>query len=121
MIILFVVCVWLYFIAEGVTEGFTWSVNRTMTPDMYHVFRLGENLGILGAFLIVRSVSIPFWVLLLSMSSGLALYELAFNKTKYNEFLYNKTSTWFGIPHPKGWVWLCVFLVSVFIMVKGHI
>lgn len=107
---------WIYFVGEGVTEALTWSSNQnSINPDYYHLWRLVENLGLILLILLlifakeVRNI----WISILAAISGLALYEFVYCKVAYQNWFYQKTSLWIGIPHPPYQFWLIVFLLSL--------
>ena len=112
--ILFILAGWIYFIFEGITE--TEANPIPEKDDWYHRMRVCENIGLVIAFHIIflatgRYDYIPlFW---LTTTSGLSLYEFAFSWVQYGNPLYNKTSLWLGIPHPKGRTWVVIFVVSL--------
>lgn len=115
--ILFVLFGWLYFAFEGKTEGLSTKDNPNLKSedqqDDYHIKRLFENAGIVGAILaLITAAKFWLWIPLfvLVCISGLGLYEMAFSKEKYGDPLYNKTSKWLGIPHPKGIVFQKLFI-----------
>jgi len=89
--------------------------NDKWYQDRYHVMRVLEQLSIILAVHVIfvytelyYMIQI-FWV---ASISGLGLYEMVFSKVKYDNWLYNKTSSWLFIKkHPKGWVSLVVFIV----------
>ena len=118
MIYLFILGVWIYFIFEGLTEGFTWNRLTKTTPKVYHTWRVFENTGILIAFYSWMIIHPGFLFFILVVISGLCLYEMAFSGYSYGNLLYNKTSKWLGIKHPKGYVWLIIFILSVGIVIK---
>jgi hypothetical protein len=110
----------IYFIAEGITEGYTWGASDNIfeiEPRTYHIYRLIENIGIIGLVLVFVFVNI--WQILALVITGLALYEMAFCYIRYGNALYNKTSKWFGIPHPPGkfWVWVLIIGIGIYLMV----
>ena len=116
--IFFILSMWLYFICEGITEAFTWMEVHPFNPDIYHIFRIGENLGVLGVIIMFGVLEhYKIRVSLLGLISGLSLYEMAYMGLMYNNILYNKTSLWLGIPHPKGWMWLCLFIASILTLI----
>jgi len=118
MVYLFIIFVWMYFMGEGVTEGFTWrDLTYIMSPDEYHIWRLVENLGVLGAVYCYGVLEHYHWIFYtLTILSGLSVYEMAYNVTRYKKLLYNKTSKWFFIPHPPGWFWLALFIISTAVL-----
>ena len=94
--ILFCLLIILYWFAEGVTEGWTWSTkarqnkNKLIHPNNksnglmdYHGWRLLENLGIWGTVIIAFFLDIPLKdFLLLGVGSwfiGTFCYEAALN------------------------------------------
>jgi len=94
--ILFVLCIVLYWVAEGVTEGFTWASHDQRTVNKlihlnngtnglmdYHGWRLFENIGIWGAVIIAFFIDLPILsFFLLGVGAwliGTALYEMALN------------------------------------------
>ena len=115
--ILFILAGWGYFIYEGITE--TEANPSPEKDDWYHRMRLRENAGLVIAFHIIfiafkAYAWIPlFW---LTTTSVLSLYEFAFSRVKYGNWLHNKTSLWLCIKHPKGWVWIVVFGVSLILI-----
>lgn len=111
-----IIFIWLYSIFEGLTEAFTWD--RKVSESKYHIWRIGENIGIIGALLWIRSHQIPLYILGIYFLSGLSLYEMTYSWQKYKNPLYNKTSKWLGISHPKGWVWLVIFILSLIGIIK---
>ena len=121
--ILFILAGWGYFIFEGITEGFATQgeqFTQKANQDWYHRMRLCENAGLVIAFHIIfiafkAYAWIPlFW---LTTTSGLSLYEFAFSRVKYGNWLHTKTSLWLGLKHPKGWVWLIVFGISLILLI----
>jgi len=118
MNILFVLFMYSYFVFEGWTEAMSTkgSLFDSITyQDKYHWKRVFEMLSIAAAthirFIATGSYNmIPiFW---LCAISGLGLYEMVFSKIGYGKYLHNKTSLWFGLRHPKGYVNLVVFMVA---------
>ena len=113
--ILFILSGWLYFIFEGITE----TEVSTYNSNRYHIWRVFENLGIITAFHIVFITTalwrfIPlFW---LTTLSGLCLYEMVFSLFRYGNPLYNKTSLWLGLKHPKGWMYIPIFIIATIIL-----
>jgi hypothetical protein len=115
--ILFVIFGWLYFYFEGKTEGIGTkdnpNLNATEQQDDYHIKRILENAGIAGAISVIM-IAAKFWLwiplYILVCISGLGLYEMSFNKEKYGDPLYDKSSIWLGIPHPKGIIFKRMFI-----------
>ena len=120
MIILFIIFNLWYWIAEGATEGFTWSTrsrrlnNKLIRPGIhddpsyktakglwcYHTWRsLGEYVGIAGmvisgALLITSGSSVLSLVFLLASTTMVCVfvYERFFNHVSYNELFPQKKS-----------------------------
>ncbi len=132
--VIYVLAIWFYFFHEGITEGFTWKnskSNNHKNSRWYHLMRVRENVGILIAVLILISIIIKatgdwtfLWLFLFSMGSGLSVYEMIYSDYVYGDMLYNKTSKWIGIKHPKGWVWVVVFIfctiAKIFIIINKN-
>lgn len=114
--LIFIIVVWIYFIFEALTEAMNWEV-RADPHIKYHLFRLLENFGILLAFLVIPNLRSYWKVFILSITSGLSIYEMTFSWYIYGDPLYNKTSTWIIIPHPFGWFWLALFCISLFVII----
>lgn len=124
--ILYILGYWIYFIGEGATEALTWHADKKiLSPDYYHTWRVVENLGLIIIILLLIFVKKVrnIWISILSAISGLALYEFVFCQIGYGDWKYQKTSLWFGIPHPSYKLWLIVFFISIIgiilIMIKG--
>ena len=118
MIYLLILAYWIYFIGEGYTEGLTWKANWTsykINPRTYHIWRLVENLGVTGALFITYYCHPENWLIvsLLAAVSGLVIYERLFCLARYDDFLYQKTSKWFGVTHPPVGLELILFTLSV--------
>jgi hypothetical protein len=94
--ILFISCIILYWISEGVTEGYTWAsqkqrlANKLIHPNAahnglmdYHGWRLFENIGIWGAVIIAYFTDMgAFNFFTLGIGAwfvGASLYEMALN------------------------------------------
>lgn len=98
MTYLFVFCIVLYHIAEGITEAMTW-LGRTqdIAPGIYHRYRLMEGIGIVGAMVgaygIARS-PVRFGMLLVgAWLIGWAAYEAAYTM-KVKCGLWKKPYPW---------------------------
>ena len=107
--------IWLYWIFEGLTEAIATDDNPNLytkkQQDRYHIFRLVETLSIFGIIWLING-SFPLFAVRYSVS-GIALYEFAFSWLKYGNPLHNKKSKWFFIPHPKGWMWIVIFIIGL--------
>jgi len=118
MIYLLILTYWIYFVGEGITEGLTWKANwiaYLISPRTYHIWRIVENLGVTGALFIIYYCHPENWLIvsLPAMVSGLIIYERLFCVARYNDFFYQKTSKWFGFPHPPVGLELILFTLSV--------
>lgn len=119
--VLFLFFGWIYFIFEGITEAIATKENPNLKTeiqqDNYHGYRAFEMAGIFFSVLVVMlAAGFYFWIptLILVCGSGLGLYEMAFSWWSYDNPLFNKTSKWFGIPHPKG-----IFFRNLFLAATG--
>ena len=118
MKILFLAGLYIYWLFEGITEAIATTNNpffaTKSNQDEYHLYRILENLGIV-IMICAICIGLHEWTWLfrtvLGSISGIAVYEMFFNLVKYNNPLHNKTSKWLFIPHPKGWVWIPIFVV----------
>ena len=108
--VLFILLIWLYWFAEGATEGYTWAdKNQRMENAIikggtngngildYHSWRFFEVLGIYGATLLgilaIRKDPTFIWTGIGSILSGMFIYERVLN--------YVDTGTIFKEP---GWL-----------------
>tara|TARA_R100000908_G_scaffold55644_2_gene30954 strand:+ start:379 stop:831 length:453 start_codon:yes stop_codon:yes gene_type:complete len=101
--ILFCLFIVLYWVSEGVSEGYTWATktrkkkNKLICTHMgkgdagmfdYHAWRIFENMGIWGAVIIAFCLNISFnKFFLLGLGSwliGTCLYEFALNYVNKN-------------------------------------
>jgi len=122
--ILYVLFGWCYFIFEGITEAIATKDNSNLNTqtqqDNYHCYRILEMIGIFGAGLMVMlAAQLYLWIttLVLICVSGLGLYEMSFSWWSYGNPLYNKTSKWLGIKHPKGIFFLRLFIVGTVVLI----
>jgi len=117
--ILYILGYWIYFTGEAITETFTFKAasNTSIILDSYyyHAWRLTENLGliIIILLLIFTSKVRNFWLSIFSASSGLAIYELLMRKVGYNDWTYQKTSTWLTLHHPSYILWVIALIISI--------
>jgi len=114
--ILYILAYWIYFVGEGVTEAFTWTMNTNpVGSGLYHLWRVVENFGLI--FLILLLIFIKevrnIWISILAAISGLALYEFIYCRVAYQDWFYQKTSLWLGIPHPSYQFWIILFFLAV--------
>ena len=108
--LLFILLIWLYWFAEGATEGYTWADKTQRMENMiikggtvgigildYHSWRFFEVLGIYGATLLgifsVRRDPTFIWTGVGAILSGMFIYERVLN--------YVDTGTIFKEP---GWI-----------------
>ena len=123
--IILILFYWLYFIFEGTTEAsIWWHHNKKINPKIYHIYRLLENLGIIGIILIIGFFQPDNWFLIsiFSAISGLFLYERFFTLVTQNNFWFTKKWYWkvwkFNIPYPPVWVQVILFWISILILGK---
>ena len=117
MIYLLILAYWIYFLGEGITESMTWKANWTawlITPRTYHIWRLIENLGVIGALFLTYYFHPSNWLIisLLSAVTGLVIYERVFCLVRYNNFWHQKTSKYFCFNHPKVWLEVVLFVIA---------
>jgi len=93
LMISFILAVILYWLAEGVTEGYTWAgqkqrlFNKLIHPNAahnglmdYHAWRILENVGIWGAVMLAMLIGpSAFWPGIGAWFIGLFLYEASLN------------------------------------------
>ncbi len=128
--LLYVLGYWIYFIGESITETFTFkpvdNTNIILDPYYYHAWRLTEGIGlsIIILLLIFNSKVRSFPLSFFSASSGLAIYEFLMRKVGYNDWTYQKTSTWFKLHHPSYKLWIIVLIISIisiiYLMIKNR-
>ena len=118
--ILYILGYWIYFVGEGATEAFTWTMDtKPVSSDYYHLWRVIENSGLILLILLLIFVKKVrnIWISILAGISGLALYEFVYCRIAYQNWFYQKTSLWLGIPHPPYQFWLIIFFLSIIGMI----
>ena len=118
------ILIWAYWIFESISEAMTWKSSWWSTykinPKTYHLIRLPETLSIMISHLIL-SYLLYGWlgVLLGSLCeiSGCILYERFYCLKAYNNFFHQKTSKWLSIPHPKIWMEVVLFVISLILII----
>ena len=114
--IFYILGYWIYFTGEGVTEALTWTMDtKPVSSDYYHLWRVVENSGLILLILLLIFVKKVrnIWISILAGISGLALYEFVYCRVAYQNWFYQKSSLWLGIPHPPYQFWLVLFILAV--------
>jgi len=125
----FIVCIILYWFAEGVTEGYTWNRHDDLwllDKLDYHAWRIVENVGIWGAVIISMFLDFSFglfWTGVGAWLIGASIYEMTLNYIVFGTIYKPKDFKWHILGYNIKWitgkvVWV-LFWVGVTILVYG--